>query len=134
MDVSDKKMLGSVAVLLLQEEFAALAKRMKPRHFDMQENLAQEMSVSLLECEKPHTLNYFRNRARSRAKNFLRNWFRQSPVARAEYKDRLRRRDRPEVFHEAAENPFERLRKVSVNDDMNVPNPEALIQNLKRPA
>ena len=55
----------------LQRAFRNIAWRLAPMKWDVQEDLVQEMSLAVLECEQPATRSYFLYRAKSRALNYL---------------------------------------------------------------
>ena len=40
----------------------------------LREDLAQEMSLSVLECRHPHSLSFFLSRATCRAINYIKRW------------------------------------------------------------
>ena len=55
----------------LQRAFRNIAWRLAPMKWEVQEDLVQEMSLAVLECEQPATRSYFVHRAKSRALNYL---------------------------------------------------------------
>jgi hypothetical protein len=70
------------AALLLQDWFARKAARMSKENVSLIEDLIQEMSMGVLQCDGEHTLSYFRERSVMRAKNFLRAEARQAGRAK----------------------------------------------------
>jgi len=61
------------AALRLQSVFKRAAKRLR-NDFQLREDLAQEMSLSVLQCKHPHSLSFFLHRAVSRAINYIKRW------------------------------------------------------------
>ena len=55
----------------LQRAFRNIAWRLAPGKWEVQEDLIQEMSLAVLECDQPATRSYFVHRAKSRALNYL---------------------------------------------------------------
>ena len=60
------------AVIVLQEWFLRRAGRMTRENRSFVDDLAQEMSLAVLQCIAPQTLYFFKGRAVSRARDFLR--------------------------------------------------------------
>ena len=59
------------AVVKLQGSFRYWAVRMAPKNHALQDDLAQEMSLAVLQCDGASVRGYFIQRARSRALNYL---------------------------------------------------------------
>ena len=59
------------AAVKLQGSFRYFAARMAPKNPALQDDLAQEMSLAVLQCEGTSVRGYFIRRARSRALNYL---------------------------------------------------------------
>jgi len=76
--VFDRRIQPENAVVALQRDFERFAGSL--RRFDpaLQDDLIQEMSLGVLQCTQSHTLAFFRSRALSRARDFLRMWRRKS--------------------------------------------------------
>jgi len=66
------------AVVALQCEFARFAGNLRRNDSALQDDLVQEMSLGVLQCTEAHTLAFFRSRALSRARDFLKTWRRKS--------------------------------------------------------
>lgn len=66
------------AVVALQCEFARFAGNLRHGDRALQDDLVQEMSLGVLQCTESHTLAFFRSRALSRARDFLKMWRRKS--------------------------------------------------------
>jgi len=61
----------AVAAVRYQFSFGWMARRLRPEDLALQDDLIQEMSLAVLQCEKPATRKYFLDRALSRAINYL---------------------------------------------------------------
>lgn len=74
----DRQIQPKNAAVALQRDFERFAGNL--RRFDpaLQDDLIQEMSLGVLQCTQSHTLAFFRSRALSRARDFLRMWRRKS--------------------------------------------------------
>ena len=55
----------------LQSTFRNIARRLAPKKWEVQDDLVQEMSLAVLQCDQPATRSYFVHRAKSRAINHL---------------------------------------------------------------
>jgi len=66
------------AVVALQCDFARFAGSLRRYDSALQDDLVQEMSLGVLQCTEAHTLAFFRSRALSRARDFLKTWRRKS--------------------------------------------------------
>lgn len=66
------------AVLALQQDFSRFAAHLRKWDPALQDDLVQEMSLGVLQCEGEHTLSFFRSRGLSRARDYLRAWQRRS--------------------------------------------------------
>jgi hypothetical protein len=121
------------AAVHLQGEFRKIAYRMRPRDPQTQEDLVQEMCTAVVEIKEPNTLGFFRERAKCRAKNALRNWFRSSPVDRVLHQTRRQREGRFDVFDEPQKQE-KFLQSLARDMERNVPSAEDLIEWVKRSA
>jgi len=124
---------ASEAAVAMQETFASMARRMRPKDKATQDDLVQEMATAVFENGGCHPLAYFRQIATRRASNALRNWFRSSPVDRALYQSRKQREGRFDVFDEPPKQE-KFLQNLAREMDRNVPTAEDLIEWMKRSA
>lgn len=134
MSQTSGKMSGPDAAIQMQVEFRHTARRMRPRDEHTQDDLVQEMSKAVAECTEPNLQCYFRQLAHNRAKNYLRDWFRKSPVDRAAYEASRRREGRFECFDEGPVEQEKYLENLGRQMEFNAPNAEELIEWLKRSA
>jgi hypothetical protein len=68
------------AVSRLEKRFKAEAYRLRPLDWAMQEDLAQEMALAVLQCLEPQPLLHFKELARKQAIEYLRKWDEASKV------------------------------------------------------
>lgn len=134
MSQSTVKMAGPDAAVHMQVEFRHTARKMRPRDRHTQDDLVQEMSKALVECTEPNSLCYFRHLATSRAKDYLRNWFRKSPVDRAAFEASRRKQGRFECFDEGPVEQEKYLENLGRQMEFNAPSAEELIEWMKRSA
>lgn len=76
--IFDQQIQPENAVVALQRDFERLASSLRRCDQALQDDLIQEMSLGVLQCTDSHTLSFFRSRALSRARDFLRMWRRKS--------------------------------------------------------
>jgi hypothetical protein len=63
-----------VAALSLEKHFKVEAFKLRPEDWALQEDLAQEMALAVLECAGPQPISYFKEFARTRAVEYLLKW------------------------------------------------------------
>jgi hypothetical protein len=63
-----------VAALILERHFKVEAFKLRPDDWALQEDLAQEMALAVLECAVPQHLSHFKEFARTRAVEYLLKW------------------------------------------------------------
>lgn len=78
LEISSRQVPPVNAVVALQRDFARFANNLRHNDRAVQDDLVQEMSLGVLQCTQPHTLAFFRSRALSRARDFLKAWRRKS--------------------------------------------------------
>ncbi len=133
MSQSDKAVMSTEAAVSLQASFVKAAARMRPGDPATQDDLVQEMGTAVLEAGGCGPLALYRSIAVRRAKNALRDWFRNSPVDRSLYESRKQREGRFDVFEEGQKQE-KFLKNLAIAMDWDVPAAEDLIAWLKRSA
>lgn len=63
-----------VAALRLEKHFKVEAFKLRPDDWALQEDLAQEMALAVLQCAEPQPISYFKEFARTRAVEYLLKW------------------------------------------------------------
>jgi len=76
--IFDRQIQPENAAVVLQHDFERFAGNLRRVDRALQDDLIQEMSLGVLQCTQSHTLSFFRSRALSRARDFLRMWRRKS--------------------------------------------------------